>query len=180
MTIRDSLVSVQRATYCILLPEPPSMGGNSAPTGTGFFVSPEGWFVTARHVLTTGDDRYAGLRDDLCMIGLANPLDGTAELRCSLGARLVYQNAQSDFALLKAEPMEEKELAYLEVSKREVSVGEPVYIFGYPLSDLCNLGGPRPVILSTYSIHQWGRVATHPEAQNGGVCRRSKAVLVSG
>ena len=98
--ISDSLPKVKLATYCVLLQEP-KYGGRIAPAGSGFFVSPDGWFVTARHLFTVDGDRSSSIRDDAQMIGLANPLDGTAERECSLSAQLVFSSARSDFALLK-------------------------------------------------------------------------------
>lgn len=49
--IRNTLSHTQRATFSIDLPDP-GMHGMPRSYGTGFFVSPDGWFLTAAHVVT--------------------------------------------------------------------------------------------------------------------------------
>jgi S1-C subfamily serine protease len=51
MTITRTLANSQAATFCIELPNS-LQHGMPTPTGTGFFVSPDGYFVTAAHVIT--------------------------------------------------------------------------------------------------------------------------------
>ena len=52
--IRKSIHNTKLATYSIDLPNDK---GTPAPTGTGFFVSADGWFVTAAHVVTGQDGK---------------------------------------------------------------------------------------------------------------------------
>ncbi len=48
--IRKTLPATKAATFSVMLPNPSQMN-MPTPTGTGFFVSKDGWFVTAAHVV---------------------------------------------------------------------------------------------------------------------------------
>lgn len=59
---------VMSATFSILLPLPVEPGPQNYilyPTGTGFFVSDAGVFLTAAHVITTDGQPNGPLRQDL-------------------------------------------------------------------------------------------------------------------
>ena len=62
--IRKSLRIVQAATFCIELPSKANHD-MPTPTGTGFFVSPDGWFVTAVHVISKNGAIDGEPRDDI-------------------------------------------------------------------------------------------------------------------
>jgi serine protease Do len=62
--IRMTLTTTQLATFSIDLPNA-RMQGMPSPTGTGFFVSPDGWFVTAAHVVTKDNRSDGDPRDDI-------------------------------------------------------------------------------------------------------------------
>ena len=50
--IRKSLPQTKAATYSMLFPSPdPKYQGIPVPRGTGFFIDPGGYFLTARHVI---------------------------------------------------------------------------------------------------------------------------------
>lgn len=148
--IRKSLPAVKRATYCVMISEP-KYQELVAPQGTGFFVSSDGWFVTALHVLTIGGGRHDPIRQDLDTIVLVHPGDETSGIQEVTKTELVHHDAQHDFALLKAEPQGGAKYSYVEIVKRDIAEGEPVYCFGYPLSDLCETRS-KPAISSTYSL----------------------------
>jgi S1-C subfamily serine protease len=50
--IRSSLPNTKNSTFTVLVPHPDSrLQGFPTPNGTGFFVTKDGYFITARHVL---------------------------------------------------------------------------------------------------------------------------------
>jgi serine protease Do len=148
--IMQSLPAVKRATFSVLLPEP-KRRGLPAPVGSGFFVSADGWFVTARHLLAASDHSDAPLRDDLGAIVLMNPCDDNSRVQKVINLELMHCDVEHDFALLKANPTGQERFSHIEVSTRAAVEGEPVYCFGYPLSDLCD---PQelPPLMSTFSL----------------------------
>lgn len=139
--IRRTLQQTEAATFCVLFPNPQSHG-MPAPVGTGFFVSPEGWFVTAAHVVTENGQPEGPARSFKdCLFQKEMRLGGLPILCQSV--TLSHIDPASDFALLKVDFQAHATHAWLKdrsgfpfmrVSKRELEVGEPVYSFGYPLS----------------------------------------------
>ena len=141
--IRRTLTATQLATFSIDLPNE-SAKGMPTPTGTGFFVSEDGWFVTAAHVVTK-DNRPEGTpRGDISEAWLmkeSRPGEGLMGM-CQY-PRLELVEPDFDFALLKLEFGRNSDkghfkgrtgFPYLVVSTRQLEEGEPVYAFGYPLS----------------------------------------------
>ncbi len=49
--IRQTLTATKAATFLVRLREPGQTEGMFMPAGTGFFVSPDGYFITAHHVV---------------------------------------------------------------------------------------------------------------------------------
>lgn len=113
--------------------------GMPAPTGTGFFVSPDWLFVTARHVVCE-----AGvLRSDISSAWLQK------ERRSLQGPpvilrwpELVFEDETSDVAVLRVslERNKTKEwldgrngFPFVQIGTRLLDVGEPVCAFGYLL-----------------------------------------------
>jgi len=62
--IRRTLPHTQAATFSVLLPDQKKQGMPTA-TGTGFFVSPDGWFVTAAHVISENGQPNGQVRGDV-------------------------------------------------------------------------------------------------------------------
>ena len=62
--IRKTLNATKAATYLIELPNAQD-GIMPTPTGTGFFVSDDGWFVTAAHVITENGHPNGPVRSDI-------------------------------------------------------------------------------------------------------------------
>jgi serine protease Do len=102
-------------------------------TGTGFFISPDGWFVTAAHVVT---DNNGNPRSDLGQAVLEKEPgpDGWSSMLHSLS--LCSLDQKTDFALLKVDfaANAKKDLLqrrsgfpHVEVSTRCLDEGEPVY-----------------------------------------------------
>lgn len=138
--IRRTLTQTQAATFAVLLPNP-RQAGMPAPVGTGFFVSPDGYFVTAAHVV---HDRSGNVRGDLDQMWLDKELRGMPPVPVGVQtAALELESADADIALLKFDFDANKEkdwlkdrtgFPFVEVSQRILEEGEPVYSFGYPLS----------------------------------------------
>ena len=139
--IRDTLERTKRATWAVAFP----IRGKELfywPVGTGFFVSSDGWFVTAKHVLMNRNGTK--IRDDVKKINLKKEhgsLGGDFTPRL-ISLSLKYVDPKIDFALLKLNFrynmqnrwLKTKTIPYVEVSSRTLVEGEPVYAFGYPLA----------------------------------------------
>ena len=146
--IRRTLAATQAATYSIDLPTPP-LDGPLVPMGTGFFVSADGWFVTAAHVVTK-DDRKSP-RDDINKARVrkeSRPGEGKMGEICNY-LQLELIEPTFDFALLKLDFGRNSNKRHLKgksgfphlvVSTRQLEEGEAVYAFGYPLSEPYMLG----------------------------------------
>jgi serine protease Do len=146
--IRKTLQATKEATFALELPDP-APDGPPTPMGTGFFVSNDGWFVTAAHVISEGGK----VREGISNAFLRKEHDresGFTKAMCE-GLSLDYIDKRSDIALLSVnfEANKNKDwlkgksgFPFLEVSSRELDEGEPIYAFGYPLSEqeLTNLG----------------------------------------
>lgn len=88
----------------------------SESSGSGFIISPDGYVVTNHHV--AGD---------------AVRLVCTMSTREEIPARLVGTDAMSDIAVLKLEPEEPREFAYVEWGDSDqLKVGDPVLAMGSP------------------------------------------------
>lgn len=140
--IRKTLKEVRDATFCIELPNQ-SQHGMPTPTGTGFFISPDGWFVTAAHVITKNGAANGDKRDDIDQAWLDKEPKGIGPGNMCQFVELKYVLPEFDFALLWVDFQKNSnkewlkgrsEFPYIKVSTRRLDMGEPVYSFGYPLS----------------------------------------------
>ena len=144
--IRQTRCATQLATYSIDFPAP---NRPISPTGTGFFVSPDGWFITAAHVITQNTRSDGPLRKDIEQSQLAQVVptkerrSGEAGTRICQSVKYEFHDPATDLAILKVDfsmnadkyhLQGESGFPFLEVSSRELEEGEPVYAFGYPLS----------------------------------------------
>lgn len=141
--IRKTLANTKAATYSVDLPDP-NRNGMPAARGTGFFVSPDGWFVTAAHVVTEDARSDGPVRKDLDKAWLmqeAMPGRGIRGM-CQF-VQFDFIDPQLDLALLKVDFQANSTKSslvgrtafpFIEISTRELDEGEPVYSFGYPLS----------------------------------------------
>jgi len=146
--IRKTLKRTKEATFAILFPNP-HHHGMPTPTGTGFFVSPDGWFVTAAHVMKENGRSDGPIRNDISKALLMKETricEGGDPFPIMLGGlSFDYLDDFSDFALLKMEYKynsktdwlkDKTEFPYIEISIRGLEEGEPVYSFGYPLPEI--------------------------------------------
>ena len=145
--IRKTLLATQQATYSISLPDARS-GGMPRATGTGFFVSPDGVFLTAAHVVTQDNTPSGTPRADLAACWLMKEGRVTSESPfpwspMCIGAELLAMIPEQDLAILKVsfqanemrDPLKgRKGFPFVSVSSRSLVEGEPVYAFGYPLT----------------------------------------------
>jgi len=114
------------------------------PRGTGFFVSPDGWFVTAAHVITENGKSDGPVRQDIDQAWLMKEtVPGQFCSGMCQSVKFEFIDPLLDFALLKVDFQANSNKAHLsnrtgfpfvEVSARTLEEGEPVYSFGYPLS----------------------------------------------
>ena len=142
--IRDTLPHTQEATFCVEFPSA-RQHGMPTPAGTGFFVSPDGWFVTAAHVVTQNNASDGLVRDDIGEAWLMKEIrqaGGPPGAMCQ-GVSIGHVIPHLDFALLRVDFAEnatktfltgKSEFPFVSVSRRDLDEGESVYSFGYPLS----------------------------------------------
>jgi serine protease Do len=154
--IQPTLPTTKAATFSVLLPSAKHQG-MPMPMGTGFFVSPDGWFVTAAHVITANNKPDGPVRDDLNQAWLqketrvAGGPPGALCQHVTTGKLLPAY----DIALLKVDFKANANKAWLtglngfphlKVSSRQLDEGEQVYGFGYPLSSGTTTQGPGMVV----------------------------------
>ena len=129
--IRKTLRNTKEATFVVTVPDKRRQGF-PAPSGTGFFISNNGYFITANHVID-------GLNID-DVTDLERPADHIPIL--VKGAKVINKWPKYDLALLKAEFENNKQkeyfklrddFPYLEADYSDQEEGAPVYAFGYPL-----------------------------------------------
>jgi S1-C subfamily serine protease len=141
--IRKTLRHTQAATFSVDLPDK-SKEGMPTPTGTGFFISADGWFITAAHVVLEGEGASAKVRDDVDKAWLMKETrPGEIPGGMCQHAELKHVDQKNDFALMKVDFAKNSNKAWLQgktafpyilSSVRPLEEGEPVYSFGYPLS----------------------------------------------
>jgi S1-C subfamily serine protease len=141
--IRKTLANTKAATFSADLCRHPQ-AHLPQPTGTGFFVSPDGFFVTARHVLTEDGNPKGKLRAFGSTSVLMQPdslQPYPVRLNIYFHFDLVEHDPDYDFALLKVDITQTSpwitrhdRVPFLEISLRVLEEGDPVYSFGYPLS----------------------------------------------
>lgn len=149
--IRNTLAVTKAATFCVCID-----GGKGAvpePVGSGFFVSSDGWFITAAHVLTQDQTASGQISNYLNTMILHHAIP----IYSVLGTRLVHFDRINDFALLKADFKDQhngmllggrSDFPFIEISTRIVEEGVPIYFVGYPLSRLVRVdptGHPLPI-----------------------------------
>lgn len=159
MTIRSTLDQTKAATFSVLLPNSAKQGMPSA-TGTGFFVSPDGWFVTAAHVVTENGQADGPVRSDISSSWLQKETrvaGGPPGAMCQF-VTLEEVIPSLDIALLKVDYEKNatkhwlqdlSEFPFIQISTRELEEGEDVYAFGYPLPETTVHAGNGMTIGST-------------------------------
>lgn len=158
--IRKTLSRVRAATFCILLPNK-SQHGMPTPTGTGFFISSNGWFVTAAHVITENGSSDGKWRDDISQACLMKESEGFGVTSMCQFISLEHVLPKYDLALLKIDFHKnsnkewlkgKRDFPFIQVSNISLEMGEPVYSFGYPLSS-GNTSKTEQVIIGTTELN---------------------------
>ena len=154
--IRKTLPQVKAATFCIELPNK-NQNGMPAPTGTGFFISPDGWFATAAHVIMENGKQ----RSDIDKSFFMKESDGVGPGGMCQFMTLEHVLPQYDIALIKVDFEKNSnkdwlkgrsDFPFIQVSTLPLEMGEPVYSFGYPLSESkVNNSGPVTIGVSELS-----------------------------
>jgi len=132
--IRKTLERTKTATFLVRVPSTkPEHHEFPFPNGTGFFISSDGYFITANHVLesvTSGQD---------LMLDQPELAHGGNQLR---HIDIVERWQQFDLALLKVDFNKNSNhpllkgrqgFHYLEIDFTDWLDGTPVYSYGYPL-----------------------------------------------
>ena len=181
--IRSTLSNTKKSTFAIVGPS--SDENINIPYGTGFFISGEGHFVTAAHVLYDPDNQY-NPRFDLSKILLVRDIHDEQRVgntTCCTGA-VIHLDTSNDFALLKVSDHELQDASWLingkfphlKVSERVLHEAEPVYSYGYPLSETVKIFTGQTVTFhlegqghKTYPLHTF---QTH-------LCPRITSLIVS-
>lgn len=138
--ITRTLAKTKMATFTILVPHPdPNFNGFPIPKGTGFFISKEGYFITARHVLECKKGKDAVLQDPV-QIRLTKPeVIPSPQIT---GVTIVKDWPRYDLVLLRAEfsAVQKQEyfkhkdcFDFVEIDFNVVPEGTEVYSFGYTL-----------------------------------------------
>jgi hypothetical protein len=170
--IRKTLKRTKDATFSIELPNH-NYNGMPSPSGTGFFVSHDGWFVTAAHVITE-NGQSDGPKRDISKAVLSKESrfsDGDFPVPIMLqSVSLSFVDPLIDFALLKVDFQsnvtktwlkDKKEFPYIKISSRELEEGEQVYSFGYPLPEV------------------WVKKYFHMNIGHSGLCPRVTSAIIS-
>lgn len=135
--IRNTLERTKKSTFLIRVPSPrPEHKGFPYPNGTGFFISTDGYFVTANHVLkeVSNGDKLSLDQPELELTkGDTKPLEHI---------EIIQKWPQPDIALLKVDfeknsnnPLLANKTGfdYLDVDFEDCPDGTPIYSYGFPL-----------------------------------------------
>jgi len=132
--IRNTLERTKNSTFLIRVPSSiPEYRGFPSPTGTGFFISGNGYFLTANHVLesVSSGDQLTIEQPELERVG--------SQLK---HIDIVKKWPQFDIALLKVDFGKNStnlllkgrtEFHYLDIDFGNCLDGTPVYSYGFPL-----------------------------------------------
>ncbi len=154
--IRKTLSKTKLATFSIDLPDEKRFG-MPTPTGTGFFVSSDGYFITALHVISNNGQ----IRNDIAQAWLTKEGGRREPSMLCQHVSYIFSDKLTDFALLKVDFAANSNkdwlrgrngFPYINVSDRELEEGELIYSFGYPLSNSFILPTPPGVIVGHSSL----------------------------
>ena len=108
-------------TYIKMFPDAQTIVQNSASSGTGFFLSKDGYIITNYHVIENARTiKVSGINDDT---------------KTSYMARVEISDKQNDLAILRITDVSFKPLTNIPYTFKYTtsSVGEDCFVLGYPL-----------------------------------------------
>lgn len=139
--ITNTLSNTKKATFAVLVPHPDTrMKGFPTPMGTGFFVSKDGYFLTARHVLMHKLEDGSSSLYDPPKILFTKPETIPSSQVSDISIQKEWPNY--DLILLKADFSKNKSkdafqgkdgFDFIAVDFNVIPEGTQVYSFGYPL-----------------------------------------------
>jgi len=100
---------------------------NSSGSGTGYFLSSNGYMMTNHHVI---DDFKECMRELVCEIDFRQTLPDNSKRVFTAKAQLLIANQAYDFALLKVTLPTEVKVGFIEIEKSEI--GPELITLGYP------------------------------------------------
>lgn len=137
MIDKKIIEKVKNATYIVTIPDSnPTNKGFPVPNGTGFFISKNGYFITARHVLEQNSDKETLIenKDIILTKPEGHYVDRMVLVKDWKNFDLVL--LKTDFSFHKNKiGFEKKEgFDYLLISFEVIPEGTDIFSFGYPLS----------------------------------------------
>ena len=117
--------------------------GLPTPAGTGFFVSSDGWFATAAHVVMHGEGESAKVRDNVNQAWLmkeSRPGQKPGDM-CQY-VELKHVDSKNDFALIKVDFAKNSNKAWLQGKTQ----------FPYILTLVLRFGGGRARLSTGYPL----------------------------
>lgn len=152
----------KKATFAVQVPNPTEGAhGFPSPYGTGFFISEDGYFITARHVLIYKQNGYETFFDP-AKITLAKPEVFPSPQ--ATGLKLIKDWGAYDLALLKLDFEQvrnqdyfkgKKGFDYLNIEFGVPPEGTEVYSFGYPLPNFDVRENMRENTTFLFGFHEY-------------------------
>ena len=123
--VNGALITIDKdkdqETYIKMFPDAQTIVQNSASSGTGFFLSKDGYIITNYHVIENARTiKVSGINDDT---------------KTSYTARVEISDKQNDLAILRITDVSFKSLTNIPYTFKYTtsSVGEDCFVLGYPL-----------------------------------------------
>lgn len=123
--VNGALITIDKdkdqETYIKMFPDAQTIVQNSASSGTGFFLSKDGYIITNYHVIENARTiKVSGINDDT---------------KTSYTARVEISDKQNDLAILRIIDVSFKPLTNIPYTFKYTtsSVGEDCFVLGYPL-----------------------------------------------
>lgn len=178
MTKEQIVCNLKRATFILLLPDH-NKKGLPVEIGTAFFISPDGYIITANHVIEN--------KKETDSIILRQPPEAGKPPVLIHDIEIVEKWPKYDLALLKADfyknknkdfLKDKKGFDYLEIDLSQHGEGEEIYAYGYPLPKTPTViekngltvawqsFSPRLTSANVSSIHNYiGHIITEQDAK---------------
>jgi len=135
--IRNTIERTKKSTFLVRVPSTiPEQKGFPAPNGTGFFISSDGYFLTANHVIQSVDSGTKLMLSQPELVISGNQISHID---------IVKQWSEFDIALLKVDFIKNSShpllknrtgFHYLDIDFNNCLDGTPVYSYGFPLPEV--------------------------------------------